>query len=963
MKQVLLASPRVDWRMQTAALLEPHMMQLDLVSTLEDAELLLRGQRVDLFVLDARFQGQAADASIQRILKAGPGRWINLIIGDAQRMAPLGLQVDGHQSHLLDSTTSPEQLSDVLDDFLALDSTAEPYALDELLANAMQQPATPLQDIHLLLVEHGDRIARLLQQSEVRQLSIHRCSTATEARHLIRYPQYDLILVSDDLIDGCSKRLTEWLVQQPATASARVIGCGPTPSLESSHHGDDWLDSSAPGPFLKRIRHHLYRVQAHYKQHHIHASLKRRHQREASIILRQQRRNALQSLQTELEKKNRELERLAYAPQQQSHSAVISSMMHEIRTPLTAIMGFLEQMDHAALEGDDRQWLEVARSNSQTLLNLVNELLDLGKIVASGLQAEPEPVYLREVVEQAFAPIIYKSTQKGLHLSYWIDESLPQWISSNATCLGQVLVNLLSNAVKYTEVGEIKLRVELQKNGRTHLIFRVSDSGVGIPDEHISEAFDQYTQLQNPLLLPEEGHGLGLAICQRFVRALNGELNINSGNGRGTQASLSIPLIHCPMQERQAEQATAPLLDGRQIWVIAPQDYNRDLLNLFIRRWGGQTRIFSCSDSALQRLEREAPPDLLIVDTFQLDIEVTELLRALNQGQTDIPLILLNSLGYDEGIDAPSVGTLLKPVRERPLRQLLEQFFGAVEHNDLQAPRAATASRRLLVVDDNAVNRRIIGMYLKAMGLSFETAGSGSIALNMLDKAHFDIVLMDINMPGMNGFEATRQLRSHLPAHRQPVVIALTGAVSNVSRNRCLDEGMNDFLPKPVTRSQLAAALDRVFAGFEQTGEPAPASAHTLPAAGDEPVVDTGQLQALVDEVGLDGLSQLIDLFIDDTRKNLAHYREAVDQADFETQRSDLHALKSSARYLGATPMATLAERMENAFKCGNKSWASEQSSTFFHQAERALDELGRLASSHAFAAAGREAPGTTGSD
>ncbi len=461
------------------------------------------------------------------------------------------------------------------------------------------------------------------------------------------------------------------------------------------------------------------------------------------------------------------------------------------------------------------------------MLALINNILDFSKIESGKLELEREPLALRECLEGALDLVLPAATAKGLELLMWMDDGVPEWIAGDVTRLRQVMVNLVNNAVKFTERGEVLVSVACVAGdgGVERLRFSVRDTGPGVPAERLNRLFQPFSQVDASTTRRYGGTGLGLVICARLVDGMGGRIWVETEAGRGSDFQFEIPCRRVDPPGRAGEALPLSQLAGKRVLLVDDNPTNLRILAHLCGRWGLKTETALSAERALRAFEREAP-DLAILDVQMPEVDGLALAREIRgrgAAGAGLPLIALSSLGEDREMFCAGhfARVLTKPVKAG---LLLEAVCGALAPaqaepgggwvSQIDPTLAARHPLRILLAEDNPVNQRIARLMLQRFGYDCATAADGTEALAAAEAGDFDVVLLDVQMPGMSGLEVASRLRARDGGGRRPWLIAMTANAAEGDREACLAAGMDDYVPKPIVARLLARALEQAAAAL-----------------------------------------------------------------------------------------------------------------------------------------------------
>jgi len=595
----------------------------------------------------------------------------------------------------------------------------------------------------------------------------------------------------------------------------------------------------------------------------------------------------------------------------QAKAAFLAAMSHEIRTPLNGVLGMAGLLEGTKLTPEQREYVETIQVSGDALLDVINDVLDYSKIESGRMDLEQEPLEPVRAIEESLEILGARARAKGLELIAEAADGVPPWVLGDFSRLRQVLVNLVSNAVKFTEAGEVV--VEARPAAPGMIEFSVRDTGIGIPSGRIASLFEAFTQVDASTTRKYGGTGLGLAISRRLVEFMGGTLRVESTPGHGSTFSFTVRAEPCaPLAEAPATAAGAGIA-GKRLLVVDDNLTNLRILSRQLERWGAAQVAARSAADALDRLASDRAFDAALFDYHMPGMDGVMLTRELRRRGIRFPVVLLSSSMYRRAEEAEAelfAAQLLKPIRQHQLQAAIAaaitgRRFDPGLRRQAPAESGKLAQRlplRILVADDVDVNRKLTVALLRNLGYAADAVDSGRAAVAAASGGSYDLVLMDVQMPDVDGLEATRQIRERVDGGG-PRIVALTASAMAGDRERCLAAGMDDYLSKPIQPLALRAVLEKTPAARapQETG-----------------AIDWRRIDSLK-PFDADGsmVAGAVAAFLADAPGRVKAIRTAHAAGDAAGVAQAAHALKGAAANIGAARLQELSQAIEGSARDG----------------------------------------------
>jgi len=621
----------------------------------------------------------------------------------------------------------------------------------------------------------------------------------------------------------------------------------------------------------------------------------------------------LKVLNAELDKK-----RQLADDQNKAKSDFLANMSHEIRTPMNGVIGMTSLLALTPLDAEQKDYVDTIRVSGESLLSIINDILDFSKIESGKMELEAEPFRLSATIEEAYDLMSVKANEKGLDLLYYIEPDVPSDIIGDPTRFRQILLNLISNGIKFTSQGEIEITVE--KTGLEHgiytLQFTVKDTGIGIPQEKFYKLFDSFSQVDSSTTRKYGGTGLGLAICQRLVALMGGDIRVESEEGRGSafiftiKAAANTAVTHF----RAEEKLSAGTLYGKRVLILDDNETNLKILNKQCAAWGMQPFAANSHKDALGMIEKQ-DFDVAIIDLLMPGRNGVEVARMIRKKHKALPLVLFSSAGHvpaDTDLKQLFRAVINKPAKHNQLKEILLRVLSGTSSIDAPSTTVAATGEvlpvRILVAEDDYINQKFITRAMKKLGYSIDLAVNGREAVEKASATKYQLIFMDVMMPEMDGYEATRIILDHHKDGIRPIIIGLTANALTGDREKLLQAGMDDYLSKPYKIQD----IERLIKKWADKMLAQTATTRTYKHIDLEYIME---LAGGEDEFVI----EIIESYLETVGPNIRLLSEAVTDYDMDRITFLAHKLKGSFRFIGCTGPGDIMEQIENSNSRGDR--------------------------------------------
>ena len=625
---------------------------------------------------------------------------------------------------------------------------------------------------------------------------------------------------------------------------------------------------------------------------------------------------------------------------------------------MNAIIGMTGLLLDTSLDAEQRESLEIVRTSGDSLLTIINEILDFSKIESGKLDLEHQAFPLATCIEESLDLVSSNAGEKGIELAYVLDENTPQCIMGDVTRLRQVLVNLLGNAMKFTHAGEVVVSVTSRPLGgiQHELQFDVRDTGIGIAGDRLDRLFKSFSQVDSSTTRQYGGTGLGLAISKRLSELMGGKMWVESTVGMGSTFSFTIVASSAPAVPQKHQRNDQPLISGRRLLIVDDNETNRRILTMQSRSWGMIPEAVASGKEALELLQQEKLFDLAIVDMQMPEMDGATLAAEIRRrfGERSLPVVMLTSLSStarqlrEEHGELGLSAYITKPIKPSQLYDVIIGVFdtdkSGIEKAEeetgasLRKPVTVTDSPlplRLLVAEDNSVNLKVALRMLQRLGYRADVAGNGLEAVKAVQRQEYDVVFMDVQMPEMDGYEATAQIRRTEGTSRHTTIIAMTANALHGDREKCLAAGMDGYIAKPIRQNDLVSVLKPNPSKIE------PAETIAEKEKGKTELLDESVITELSNLGDPDLVEQLLAMFMVETPGRIEQMMSGTESGNWQVVRKTAHMLKGTCKQLGIIGMVDLCQRLEDCEAIGERgqiALALAELTVVFRQTKELLD-------------------------